>query len=455
MLCAGAAAGALSGCGPAGLFTTDKKCPKGKLPNIVIIFADDLGYGDVGCYGHPTIRTPNIDRMAAEGMKFTQFYSAAPVCTPSRAALLTGRLPVRNGMCSPIGGWRVIIPHSLGGLQQSEITIARALKSKGYATCCIGKWHLGHLPQYLPTSHGFDYYYGIPYSNDMKPTPLMRNEEIIEEPANQATLTKRYTKEAVKFIERNKDKPFFLYFPHTFPHTPLFASEKFKDNSLRGRYGDVVEELDWSVGQVFEALGRYNPGDNTLVIFTSDNGPWHLRKLRGGSAGLLRGAKGSTWEGGMREPCVAWWPGKIKAGSVNMELACTMDIYSTCLELAGVPIPKDRIIDGVSMTAILFGTGKGKRNTMFYYRGDELRAVRKGPWKIHFVTEAGYKDKPKKHDPPLLFNLEHDPSEKYDVGKDHPDIVKDLKRAAERHVASFTKAKSQLTETTWRKKDKE
>lgn len=438
----GVAAAALSKYNPAPLLAADRRYRKDSLPNIIIIFADDLGYGDLGCFGHPSIRTANLDRMATEGMKFSQFYSAASVCTPSRAALLTGRLPIRNGMCSDKR--RVLFPNSAGGLPESEVTIASALKSKGYATCCIGKWHLGHLPEYLPTRRGFDSYFGIPYSNDMRPTPLMRDEKVIEEPAEQTTLTRRYTEEAIRFIEGNKDRPFFLYFPHTFPHVPLFASKEFNDKSLRGLYGDVVEELDWSVGQILDTLRGSKLDEKTLVFFTSDNGPWLIKKLDGGSAGLLRGGKGSTWEGGMREPCIAWWPGKIKPGSVNTELACTMDIFATCLELANVALPKDRIIDGVSMAAALLGTGGSERDVMFYYRGSRLMAVRKGPWKAHFITQAGYEEKAKKHDPPLLFHLEHDPSEKYDAAKEHPDVLADIRREVERHKANLKPVESQL-----------
>ncbi|MBN1909133.1 MAG: sulfatase, partial [Pirellulales bacterium] len=262
-------------------------------PNVVIFFADDLGYGDLGCYGHPTISTPNLDRMAAEGQRWTQFYVAASMCTPSRAGLLTGRLPIRSGMCSLKR--HVLYPNSAGGLPADEITLAEALKDAGYTTGMVGKWHLGHLPKYLPTTQGFDSFFGLPYSNDMRPTTLMRGTEVIENPADQNTLTKRYTKEAIQFIEKNRDKPFFLYFAHTFPHTPLHRSEKFADRSRRGLFGDVVEELDDSVGQVLDTLRRLGLDKRTLVVFTSDNGPWLPRKLDGGSAGLLRGGKGSTW----------------------------------------------------------------------------------------------------------------------------------------------------------------
>jgi arylsulfatase A len=425
-------------------------------PNIVIILADDMGYGDLGCYGHPTIRTPNLDRMAAEGMRFTDFYVAAPVCTPSRAALLTGRLPIRTGMAGTLEGKHrdVLMPRSTGGLPTNEITIASALKTKGYVTGAIGKWHLGHLPQFLPTHHGFDSFYGLRWSNDQEPAKgippnasmslhpklewwrdaLLRDDKIIEQPTDLSTLTLRYTKEAVAFIKHNKGHHFFLYFAHSYPHVPLFASRNFQNASLRGLYGDVVEELDWSVGQVLDALKQSGLEKNTLVFFTSDNGPWLVKDLAGGSAGPLRGGKGSTWEGGMREPGIAYWPGKIKPGVVNHEMACSMDLFNTALTLAGVSIPNDRLMDGVDMTPMLLGRGPSRRNLMFYYRTDQLYAVRKGPYKLHLVTAMGYSTEPPQgHSTPVLFQLENDPGERFDVAAEHPDVVADILHEVEAH----------------------
>ncbi len=414
-------------------------------PNIVVLFADDLGYGDLGCYGHPTIRTPELDRMAAEGTRFTQFYCAAPVCTPSRAALLTGRLPIRSGM-SGAGRQRVLYARSPGGLPATEVTIAELLKQKGYATACVGKWHLGHLPQHLPMRQGFDSYFGIPYSNDMKPTPLMRNDQILEEPAVQETLTARYTEEAVKFIRANRERPFFLYLAYTFPHVPLHVSEKSAGKSRRGLYGDVVEELDWSVGQILQTL-REGLAGQTLVVFSSDNGPWLPRLLHGGSAGLLKDGKGSTWEGGMRVPGIFWWPGRIPAGTVCREFASTMDLLPTAAALAGVDAPKDRSLDGVNITDLLTRGQAPAERPFFYWDGGELLAVRRGPWKAHMITRPGYgpdRNNPKKHDPPLLFNLDHDPSETVDVAAEHPDVVQSLLAEVAKHRAGLVPVPSQL-----------
>lgn len=439
--------------------------PAAAAPNIVIIYADDLGYGDLGCYGHPSIRTPNLDRMAAEGIRFTQFYSAAEVCTPSRAALLTGRYPIRNGMCHD--QVRVLRRLSTGGLPDDEITIAEMLKGKGYTTGIIGKWHLGvwsNDPKHHPRHHGFDFHFGLPHSNDMDPSagnpklanalaeqkaeywnaPLYRGLELIEQPADQTTLTRRYTEEAVKFITANKTQPFFLYFPHTFPHTPLFASPDFKDKSPRGLYGDVVEELDWSVGRLLDALRASGLAENTLVVFSSDNGPWLLMGETGGSAGLLREGKGSTWEGGMRVPGIAWWPGKIKP-AICREVACTMDLLPTAAKLAGVPLPADRELDGIDITPLLFNQGKVKRELFCYYRGQQLYAARVGPWKAHFITRSSYgPDKPTQHDLPELYNVEEDPSEMRNVSAKHPDTIALIRSAVDQHRTTLKTVPNQL-----------
>ena len=434
---------------------------KTSKPNFIIILADDMGYGDVGVFGHPTIRTPNLDKMASEGQKWTSFYVAAPVCTPSRAGLLTGRLPIRTGMCSEKR--RVLFPNSNGGLPEKEITIASALKTAGYSTACIGKWHLGHLPQFAPNAHGFDYYYGIPYSNDMdvKETnnyvsyvtspkidyfnvPLMRNSEIIERPADQTTITKRYTQEATNFIRHNKDKPFFLYLAHSMPHVPLFRSKEFENISLRGIYGDVIEELDWSVGEILTALKQNGLEKNTFVIFTSDNGPWTLFQDQGGSAGLLSGGKGGTYEGGMREPTIIRWPGTLKPG-VIMDMATTMDLLPTFSKLANISLPNDRIYDGYDITPVLFGTGKDPRDIVYYYRDVEIFAIRKGVYKAHFRTQPEYgSEVVTVQDPPLLFNLNIDPSERHNVADKHPEIIAEMKKILEKHQASVVPVENQL-----------
>ena len=436
-------------------------------PNVVIILADDLGYGDLGCYGHPTIRTPNLDKMAAEGMRFTQFYVAAEVCTPSRAALMTGRYPIRSGMTSY--QYRVLRANSAGGLPATEITLAQAMKAQGYATGMIGKWHLGvwtNNPEHHPLKHGFDFHFGLPHSNDMNPSPgnppkaganaeqnaawwnapLYRGYELLDPKADQTQLTRRYTEEAQKFITDNKSKPFFLYLAHTFPHTPLFASDHFKGKSTRGIYGDVVEELDWSVGQVLKTLKDQGLAENTLVVFTSDNGPWTLMGTEtGGSAGLLRDGKGSTWEGGMRVPGIFWWPGKIRP-SVTTNVAGTMDLFPTAVKLAGGTVPKDRLMDGVDLSSLLFNGEAIEREVYCYYRGEKLYAARLGAWKIHYITQNGYNDKPLVHEQPWLFNLEVDPSENHEVSASHPEIVARIIAAVEKHKATVVATPSQLIE---------
>jgi arylsulfatase A len=449
---------------------TTLRASKDGPPNVIIIYADDLGYGDLGCYGHPSIRTPHLDKMAAEGVRFTDFYSAAEVCTPSRAALLTGRYPVRSGMCHD--QIRVLRAKSTGGLPAEEVTLAELLKAKGYATACIGKWHLGvwaNNPAHHPQEHGFDHYYGLPHSNDMDGTPalpkggagrldqdpkwwnapLYKDSELAERPADQTTLTQRYTEAATDFIKQHRQQPFFLYMPHNFPHVPLFASEKFKGKSPRGLYGDVVEELDASVGAVLQALKDAEVDDRTLVVFSSDNGPWLIQNQAGGSAGLLREGKGSTWEGGMRVPCLARWPGKIPAGSVQREMASTMDLYPTCAALADAPLPEGRALDGKDIRPMLFGTGDLQRTSPFlYYRGTRVFAARLGPWKAHFITQPAYgPDQPLPHDPPELYHLAHDPSERFNLATQNPEVVKSITQAAKDLQASIQTAPTQLEGT--------
>jgi len=431
-------------------------------PNFIVIFADDLGYGDLECYGHPTIKTPNIDRMAAEGQRWTSFYVADNVCTPSRAALLTGRYPVRSGMCSDTR--RVLFPDSDGGLPQSEKTIARVLKEKGYQTSAIGKWHLGHLPQYLPINHGFDSYYGIPYSNDMDristigarealmnpkieyfQVPLMRNKEVIERPADQTTIVKRYTQEAVNYIKSNKNKPFFLYLAHSLPHVPLFASRDFRGKSERGLYGDVIEEIDWSVGQILNTLKQEGLAKNTYVVFTSDNGPWVIYDENGGSTGPLFGAKGNSYEGGTRVPAIFWAPRRVKPDVVS-QLGSTLNLLPTLSQWAGATLPTDRVYDGFDLTPVLYGKGESPRKEMFFYHGTRLFAARKGPFKLYYYKNnpAGYPEKMEKLETLTLFNLQHDPSERFDLAAIHPEVIKEIEALVARHKATVVPAKSNL-----------
>ncbi len=418
-----------------------------RRPNIVMIYADDLGYGDLGCYGHPTIRTPNLDRMAGEGVKFTSWYSAAPVCTPSRAALLTGRYPVRSGLT------QVLFPYSDGGMPDSEVTIAQVMKDAGYRTAMVGKWHLGHRPRYLPVRHGFDSYLGLPYSNDMTPTPgpgapgnkshpplpLIRDDKVIETEPDQSRLTQRYTEEALKTIRGAKGKPFFLYFAHTFPHVPLYASERFRGKSARGLYGDVVEEIDWSVGEVLKSLRETGQDRDTLVVFSSDNGPWLVKKELGGSAGLYHEGKGTTWEGGMREPCIARWPGMIPGGWTSSAQGSMMDWFPTFAKMAGAPLPSGVVLDGEDMSDVLAGKSAGREREFFYWNVDDLRAVRKGPWKLHTVTNVAEMQPARvmKLERPALYNVAVDPSEKYDVADQNPAIVRELLALLESHAAGI------------------
>ena len=425
-----------------GLIKCKKNRSQIKSPNLVLIFCDDLGYGDLACYGNKDHRTPNLDRMAKEGMKFTDFYVTSGVCTPSRSSLMTGCYPRRVDLhvnARPKGsiGRQVLFPKAKKGLNPNEITIAEILKEKGYATACIGKWHLGDQPEFLPTRQGFDYYYGIPYSNDMNcdfcPLPLMRNEKVIEAPVDQNTLTQRYTKEVIQFIQESREKPFFVYLPHAMTHNPLHASDSFRGKSANGIFGDAVEEIDWSTKEILNTLRELELDKSTLVIFTSDNG---AASRYGGSNAPLSGWKGSTFEGGMREPCIAWWPGKIPAGSVCQELASTMDILPTMAKLCGGTIPQDRIIDGKDIYPLLTNPKtKTPYEVFYYYQKEQLQAVRSGKWKLHLPLEKMYKSMHhpgfKEGRPLKLIDLSVDIREEKDVSKNHPEIVKNLLRLAE------------------------
>ncbi|MCP4453900.1 MAG: sulfatase [Planctomycetes bacterium] len=400
-------------------------------PNVILIFIDDMGYGDLGCFGSTKNRTPHIDRMAAEGMRFTDFYVACSVCTPSRAALLTGCYPSRVNMHVDEENLCVLFPGARKGLNPKEVTIAEMLKARGYNTACIGKWHLGDHPDFLPTKQGFDSYYGIPYSNDMNrkpiPLPLMRNETVIEAPVEQPTLTKRYTEEAVKFIKQSQNTPFFLYLPHAMVHLPLHASAAFKGKSANGLYGDATEELDWSTGEILKTLKALDMDDNTLVIFTSDNGS---TGRNGGSNVPLNGRKGRTDEGGMRVPCVMRYPGKIPANTVCSEVSGTIDFLPTLAALSGGDMAWDRIIDGKNIWPLMTGTANAKspHEAFYYYQMDQLQCVRSGQWKLHLPMASKKRNwgKPEGETQVKLFDLSEDIHEDRDLSAQFPDVVKRL-----------------------------
>jgi len=431
----------------------------GAPPNFIVINADDLGYGDLGCYGSRAIRTPRIDSLAREGIRFTDFHSSDSVCTPSRAGLLTGRYPQRMGLDVPLHpehlSPRTFVVVNIGyaagklgfmdlatrggatGIPAYEITLAQALTVGGYATGMVGKWHLGDYtanPDHNPLRHGFDFYFGVPYSNDMEPFPLYRGEEVVEPNVeDQGALTRLYTEEAIKFIESSRDEPFFLYFAHTFPHRPLYASERFRDRSEAGRFGDAVEEIDWSVGQLLATLDRYGLRDRTLIMFTSDNGPWYQ-----GSPGALRGRKGQSYEGGHRVPFVARWPGHITPDTVSREPAMNIDIFPTCLALAGLTVPKDRVIDGENIEKLLTVEGsKSPHEYLYFYHHGELEGIRSGEWKYfrsvnHYVwplpvnKKLGGLSNHTRGPLPLLFNLKTDAGEAYNVITKYPDVARRL-----------------------------
>lgn len=403
--------------------TIKDKIEKETPPNIIHIFTDDLGYGDLGCFGATDIATPNIDRIASEGIKFTDFYSASSICSPSRAALLTGRLPQRMGI------HQVFFPESFTGMPSEEITIAELLKQKNYTTGIIGKWHLGHQQQYLPLQQGFDSYFGIPYSNDMTSVVYMRGNEVEAYEVDQNYITKTYTNEALSFIDKNKEKPFFLYLAHSMPHVPIYASEDFVGSSNRGLYGDVIQELDWSVGQILNKLEELHLLENTLVIFSSDNGPWLVMEDHGGSAGGLREGKQFTFDGGMRVPTVAMWKGKIPKNIVSSDVASQMDWFPTIAKIVGMDLPNDRVIDGYDISEVLMNTGKRKDNTFLYFDGGNLQCYRSGDWKIKIPYEgfegASWKQAVAAHGN-LLFNIKSDPGEKNNLYDSKPEVFEKL-----------------------------
>lgn len=438
---------------------------KSSKPNFIIIFTDDLGYGDLGTFGNPSILTPNLDKLASEGQKWTNFYVAANVCTPSRAALITGRLPVRIGMESDTR--RVLFPNSASGLPESETTIAEVLKTASYQTAAVGKWHLGHLEPHTPLNNGFDYYFGIPYSNDMDRdeklpylklldpdykieskdfnVPLLRNREIIERPADQSTITKRYTEESIAFIKKNKDKPFFLYLAHSMPHIPLFTSKDFTGKSKGGKYGDVIEELDWSVGQIIKTLQEQNLDENTYVIFTSDNGPWKLFKEQGGSSGTLYGAKGTSYEGGTRVPFIIWSPKNLKP-KVETKIGSTLDLLATISSIAQIKLPENLKTDGYDLSPVLKGQNSNPRNEMFFYHGTKLFAARVGDYKLYYYKNdpTGYPEKLEKLEKLQLFNLAIDPSETNNIIDKKSEVVAQIQEVVSKHLATVVPVKNNL-----------
>jgi len=410
-----------------------KAQPAGK-PNIILINCDDLGYGDLGCYGSQVNKTPALDRLAAEGVRFTDFYMASPVCSPSRGAMLTGCYPRRIGFGTFEGRW-VLYPGQAVGLNPSEITFARLLLNAGYATKIVGKWHCGDQKEFLPTRHGFESYYGLPYSNDMgvrkkddkfPPLPLLRDEEVIQQQPDQAALTERYVEESVRFIRANARRPFFLYLAHMHVHLPIYAPERFLKSSGNGKYGAAVECIDWAAAVIMHELKTLGLDENTLVIFTSDNGS--ICRGHGGSNGPLRGIKATTWEGGQRVPCIMRWPAKIPKGMVCKELAASLDFYPTFAAIGGAALPDDRIIDGKNILPLMQSAGaKSPRELFFYYMRDKLEAVRNSEWKLHVRkqdwTQAGQKEDQEIKE---LYNLRSDPGETRNLYSDYPEVVKEL-----------------------------
>ena len=411
-------------------------------PNIILIFADDMGYGDAACYGNTRIKTPNIDALAATGQRWRSFYAAGCVCVPSRTGLMSGRYPAR------IHGERGIP----AALPSREVTIAELLKTTGYATACLGKWHLGMNRGMHPNDQGFDYFYGTPSSNDHFArkgwsynyknfkeatnetfnVPIYRQKEIVERPAKQELFTKRYTEQAIGWIKEHREHPFFLYLAHNMPHVPIFASEEFAGRSLGKRYGDVIEEIDWSVGQIVKTLKENGLEKNTLVVFTSDNGPWLIYRELGGSAGPLNNGKGTCWEGGFRVPAIFRWPGRIKQSVVD-DIGSGLDLWSTFARIAGAKPPNEFATDSLDLSGTLLQQKPSPRSTWFYFHeSGRLWAVRSGKYKLHFTTVNKHRGKPQHHDPPLLFDLHEDQAETTNIAGDYPDVVAGLTLLVER-----------------------
>lgn len=421
-------------------------------PNFVIVYTDDQGYADTGLYGAEDFETPHLDEMAREGIRFTSFYSMANACSPARAALMTGSYPVRAGIPHVLGPTKRRPDRGAIGLHPDEITLAEVLKAEGYATGCFGKWHLGDIPEFMPNNQGFDEYYGIPYSNDMWPKhptatgypdlPVYNGTQVVEWNPDQDSLTTRLTEKAVDFIKRHHDEPFFVYLPHPQPHVPLGVSDKFRGKSEQGMYGDVIMEIDWSVGQIIATLKELGIDEKTMVVFTSDNGPWLSYGNHAGSAEPLREGKGTTWDGGHRVPCIVRWPGQIPAGQVSDTMVANFDFFPTIAARAGAQVPGDRVIDGRNIWPVLAGEqSESPHDSLYFYFGNELQAVRQGSWKLHLPHryrslkgEPGSDGEPgpyiQKETPLVLYNLEDDISESEDLSEKYPERTEELRDAA-------------------------
>ncbi|MFI3262069.1 MAG: sulfatase [Rikenellaceae bacterium] len=438
-----------------GLATTLYAEEKKEKTNFIVIFCDDLGYGDLACFGNPSIKTPNLDKMAEEGQRWSNFYASASVSSPSRGGLLTGKYGVRTGLYG--NDRRVLFPDSPEAISSSDnhTTMANIFQNEGYTTACVGKWHLGHKPEDMPLEYGFDKYYGIPYSNDMSlaaletlgdngynfPLPFYNQDKVIEIEPDQSQFTKRLTDYSVSFIKENKDKPFFLYLAHIMTHVPIYSSKQFDGKSKRGPYGDAVEELDWSLGEIMKTLRKQGLDENTVVIFTSDNGPWLIQKEMGGSAGPFRDGKSTMYEGGFKIPTIFWGQG-VKSDHV-VKMGSTLDILPTLCDYANIKLDKNEEYDGVSLRKVLEGKDDTPRDIFYYYKGSQIFAVRKGSYKLFVKTERSYMmNNYNFKEPPLLYNIDQDASEKHDIYDKHPEIVKELEELIAKRQAEVVPVRS-------------